>query len=112
MATISQITKLPGVVAALTPGVTQGIEKTRELIDTIRGNRDKRPPIQEQIDRLREAAEEQAKVNTDIHRQIDALRQAIEEQDKSLRMFHIIMVVIAIVAVAALVVAFATRWTH
>lgn len=99
---ILQITKLLTQLTVLAPVATDGIDKIRKLVETIRrggGSTVK-------LDDLKQAIELQNSVNKEVDDQLRIIESVLENVQKSLKVLAFTTGVIGIVAVVALVVAF------
>jgi len=99
---ILQITKLLTQLTVLAPVATDGIDKIRKLVETIRrggGSTVK-------LDDLKQAIELQNSVNKEVDDQLRIIESVLENVQKSLKVLAFTTAGIGIVAVVALVVAF------
>jgi predicted PurR-regulated permease PerM len=99
---ILQITKLLTQLTVLAPVATDGIDKIRKLVETIRrggGSTVK-------LDDLKQAIELQNSVNKEVDDQLRIIESVLENVQKSLKVLAFTTGGIGIVAVVALVVAF------
>jgi len=99
---ILQITKLLTQLTVLAPVATDGIDKIRKLVETIRrggGSTVK-------LDDLKQAIELQNSVNKEVNDQLRIIESVLENVQKSLKVLAFTTAGIGIVAVVALVVAF------
>jgi predicted PurR-regulated permease PerM len=99
---ILQIAKLLGQLTAVGPVVTEGVDKIRKLVETVRngdGNTANR------LEALKQAIELQSAVNKKVDDQLQLIESVLENVQKSLKVLAFTSAVIGIVALAALVVA-------
>ena len=99
---ILQITKLLTQLTVLAPVATDGIDKIRKLVETIRrggGSTVK-------LDDLKQAIELQNSVNKEVDDQLRIIESVLENVQKSLKVLAFTTAGIGIAAVVALVVAF------
>ena len=99
---IASVAKLLIQLAAITPAVNVSIEKTRQLIDTIR-----KPGAgtQSQLDDLKKAVELQAVVNKEINDKLKLIETVLRTMQKSLNLLLVTGAGIGLIALLALVVA-------
>ena len=99
---IASVAKLLIQLAAITPAVNVSIEKTRQLIDTIR-----KPGAgtQSQLDDLKKAVELQALVNKEINDKLKLIETVLRTMQKSLNILLVTGAGIGLIALLALVVA-------
>jgi len=99
---IASVAKLLIQLAAITPAVNVSIEKTRQLIDTIR-----KPGAgtQSQLDDLKKAVELQAVVNKEINDKLKLIETVLRTMQKSLNILLVTGAGIGLIALLALVVA-------
>lgn len=98
-----QIAKLLGQLTVIGPVVTDGVDKIRKLVETIRngdGNTAK------QIDALRQAVELQSAMNKRVDEQLRIVESVLANMQKSLKIFTLTSVLIGMTALLALVMAF------
>ena len=96
---ILQIAKLLGQLTVIGPVVTDGVEKMRKLVETIRkgdGNTAK------ELETLKQAIELQSAVNKKVDGQLQLVESVLNNVQKSLTILAFTSVVIAVVAVIAL----------
>jgi hypothetical protein len=99
---ILQIAKLLGQLTTVGPVVTDGVDKIRKLVETVRngdGNTTK------QLDALRQAIELQSAVNRKVDDQLQIIESVLENVQKSLKVLAFTGAGIGLAAVAALLVA-------
>jgi len=99
---ILQIAKLLGQLTTVGPVVTDGVDKIRKLVETVRngdGNTTK------QLDALRQAIELQSAVNRKVDDQLQIIESVLENVQKSLKVLAFTSAGIGLAAVAALLVA-------
>ena len=99
---ILQIAKLLGQLTTVWPVVTDGVDKIRKLVETVRngdGNTTK------QLDALRQAIELQSAVNRKVDDQLQIIESVLENVQKSLKVLAFTGAGIGLAAVAALLVA-------
>lgn len=98
-----QIAKLLGQLTVIGPVVTDGVDKIRKLVETIRngdGNTAK------QIDALRQAVELQSAMNKRVDEQLRIVESVLANMQKSLKVLTLTSVLIGMTALLALVMAF------
>lgn len=99
---ILQIAKLLGQLTVIGPVVTDGVDKMRKLVETIRkgdGNTTK------QLEALKQAFELQSAFNKRVDDQLRLIESVLNNVQKSLKILAFISAVIGVVAVTALVLA-------
>jgi hypothetical protein len=99
---ILQIAKLLGQLTTVGPVVTDGVDKIRKLVETIRkgdGNTPKR------LEALQQAIELQSAVNRKVDDQLQIIESVLENVQKSLKVLAFGSAGIGIVALAALALA-------
>ncbi len=99
---ILQIAKLLGQLTVIGPVVTEGVDKMRKLVETIRktdGN------VGKELEALKQAVELQSGVNKKVGDQLQIVESVLENVQKSLKVLALTSVAISIVALAALAVA-------
>jgi hypothetical protein len=99
---IVQIAKLLGQLTVIGPVVSEGVDKIRKLVETIRktdGN------IGKELETLKQAVELQSGVNNKVEDQLRIIESVLKNVQKSLKVLAFVSVGIGIVAVAALAVA-------
>jgi hypothetical protein len=99
---IVQIARLLGQLTTIGPVVTDGVDKIRKLVESIRkgdGN------IPGQLETLKQAIELQSAVNRKVEDQLQIVESVLKNVQRSLKIIAICSTAIAIVAVAALMVA-------
>jgi len=99
---ILQIAKLLGQLTVIGPVVTEGVDKMRKLVETIRktdGN------VGKELEALKQAVELQSGVNKKVGDQLQIVESVLENVQKSLKVLALTSVGISIVALAALAVA-------
>ena len=97
-----QIAKLLGQLTTVGPVVTDGVDKIRRLVETVRngdGNTATR------LDALKQAIELQSAVNKKVDDQLQIIESVLKNVQKSLKVLAFSSAAIGIVALAALVVA-------
>lgn len=97
-----QIAKLLGQLTVIGPVVTDGVDKIRKLVETIRngdGNTAK------QIDALRQAVELQSAMNKKVDDQLRIVESVLANVQKTLKILTLTSAAIGLMAVMALVVA-------
>ena len=100
---ILQIAKLLAQLTVFAPVVTDGVDKIRKLVETIRkgdGNTTK-----QQLDALRRALELQSEVNKKVDDQLRIIESVLENVQKSLKVLAFMSAGAVIVAVIALLIA-------
>ena len=99
---IVQIARLLGQLTTMGPVVTDGVDKIRKLVETVRrgdGNTTK------QLEALRQAVELQSAVNRKMDEQVQIIESVLGNVQKSLKILAFTGAGIGLVAVAALVLA-------
>ena len=99
---IVQIARLLGQLTTMGPVVTDGVDKIRKLVETVRrgdGNTTK------QLEALRQAVELQSAVNRKMDEQVQIIESVLGNVQKSLKILAFTVAGIGLVAVAALVLA-------
>jgi pyridoxal biosynthesis lyase PdxS len=99
---IAQIARLLGQLTTMGPVVTDGVDKIRKLVETVRrgdGNTTK------QLDALRQAVELQSAVNRKMDEQVQIIESVLGNVQRSLKILAFTAAGIALVALAALVLA-------
>ena len=99
---ILQIVRLLGQLTSIGPVVTDGVDKIRKLVETIRksdGNN------REQVEALKQAIELQSAVNRKVEDQLQIVESVLKNVQRSLKIIALSSTAIGIVAVAALVAA-------
>lgn len=99
---ILQIARLLGQLTSIGPVVTDGVDKIRKLVETIRksdGNN------REQVEALKQALELQSAVNRKVEDQLQIVESVLKNVQRSLKIIALSSTAIGIVAVAALVAA-------
>lgn len=99
---ILQIAKLLGQLTTIGPVVTDGVDKMRKLVETIRkGDGD----TTKQLEALKQAIELQSAVNKKVDDQLRLVESVLNNVQKSLKILAFTSAGIGIVAVIALVLA-------
>lgn len=99
---IVQIAKLLGQLTVVGPLVTDGVDKMRKLVDTIRkgdGN------TMKELETLKQAIELQSAVNKKVDDQLRLVESVLNNMQKSLKVLAFTGVAIGIIAVTAVVLA-------
>ena len=99
---IVQIAKLLGQLTVIGPVVTEGVDKIRKLVETIRktdGN------IGKELETLKQAVELQSGVNKKVEDQLQIIESVLDHVRKSLKVLAFTSVGLGVVAVAALALA-------
>lgn len=99
---ILQIARLLGQLTTIGPVVTDGVDKMRKLVESIRkgdGN------TAGQLEALKQAIELQSAVNRKVEDQLQIVESVLKNVQRSLKIIALSSTAIGIVAVAALVVA-------
>jgi predicted PurR-regulated permease PerM len=97
-----QIAKLLGQLTTVGPVVTDGVDKIRRLVETVRnsdGNTANR------LETLKQAIELQSAVNKKVDDQLQIIESVLENVQKSLKVLAFTSAGIGILAAAALVLA-------
>ena len=97
-----QIAKLMGQLTIVGPVVTDGVDKIRKLVETIR-NGDSNTA--KQLDALRQAVELQSAMNKKIDDQLRIVESVLANVQKSLKILTFTSATIGMVAILALVTA-------
>jgi len=99
---IMQIAKLLAQLTVVGPVVTEGVDKIRKLVETIRkgdGNSVK------ELEALAQAVEWQSAVNKRVDDQLRLIESVLKNVQRSLKLLTVVCAVLGIVAVAALAAA-------
>ena len=99
---IVQIAKLLGQLTTVGPVVTDGVDKIRRLVETVRngdGNTANR------LEAMKQAIELQSAVNKKVDDQLQIIESVLENVQKSLKVLAVAGAGIALVALAALIAA-------
>lgn len=99
---ILQIAKLLGQLTMIGPVVTEGVDKMRKLVESIRkgdGNTTK------ELEALKQAIELQSAFNKRVDDQLRLIESVLNNVQKSLKILAFSSAVICVVAVTALVLA-------
>ena len=97
-----QIAKLMGQLTIVGPVVTDGVDKIRKLVETIR-NGDSNTA--KQLDALRQAVELQSAMNKKIDDQLRIVESVLANVQKSLKILTFTSATIGMMAILALVTA-------
>ena len=99
---ILQIAKLLGQLTVLGPVVTDGVDKMRKLVETIRqGNGN----TARELEAMKQAMELQSAVNNTVDDQLRLVESVLKNMQKSLRVLTFTNAALGIVAAAALIMA-------
>ena len=99
---ILQIAKLLGQLTVLGPVVTDGVDKMRKLVETIRqGNGN----TARELEAMKQAMELQSAVNNKVDDQLRLVESVLKNMQKSLRVLTFTNAALGIVAAAALIMA-------
>lgn len=99
---ILQIAKLLTQLTVMAPVVSEGVDKIRKLVDTVRkGDANSA----KQLEALRQAIELQSAVNNKMTEQLQIIESVLGKVQKSLKVLAFTSAGIGIVALTALVVA-------
>jgi hypothetical protein len=99
---ILQIAKLLGQLTVLGPVVTDGVDKMRKLVETIRqGNGNSA----RELEALKQAMELQSAVNNKLDDQLRLVESVLKNVQKSLRVLTFANAALGVVAAAALIIA-------
>jgi len=99
---ILQIAKLLAELTVIAPVVSDGVDKIRKLVETVRkGDAN----IAKQIDALRQAIELQSAVNKKMDDQLRIIESVLEKVQKSLKILAFTGAVVGVLAITALAVA-------
>lgn len=99
---IVQIAKLLGQLTTVGPVVTDGVDKIRKLVESVRngdGNTTNR------LDALKQAIELQSTVNKKVDDQLQIIESVLKNVQKSLKVLAFAVTGVGIVAVGALLTA-------
>jgi hypothetical protein len=99
---ILQIARLLGQLTTIGPVVTEGVDKIRKLVESIRkgdGN------SAGQLDALKQAIELQNAVNRKVEDQLQIVESVLKNVQRSLKIMAISTTTLGVVAIAALVAA-------
>ena len=99
---ILQIAKLLAELTVIAPVVSDGVDKIRKLVETVRkGDAN----TAKQIDALRQAIELQSSVNKKMDDQLRIIESVLEKVQKSLKILAFTGAVVGVLAITALVLA-------
>jgi hypothetical protein len=99
---ILQIAKLLAELTVIAPVVSDGVDKIRKLVETVRkGDAN----TAKQIDALRQAIELQSAVNKKMDDQLRIIESVLEKVQKSLKILAFTGAVVGVLAITALVLA-------
>lgn len=99
---ILQIAKLLAELTLIAPVVSDGVDKIRKLVETVRkGDAN----TAKQIDALRQAIELQSAVNKKMDDQLRIIESVLEKVQKSLKILAFTGAVVGVLAITALVLA-------
>ncbi|MGH7796460.1 MAG: hypothetical protein ACREQ2_16450 [Candidatus Binatia bacterium] len=99
---ILQIAKLLAQLTVMAPVVSDGVDKIRKLVETIRkGDAN----TAKQLEALKQAIELQSAVNKKMDDQLRIIESVLEKVQKSLKILAFTIAVIGVLAVTALVIA-------
>ena len=99
---ILQIAKLLGQLTVIGPLVTDGVDKMRKLVETIRkgdGNATK------ELEALKQTIELQSAFNKKVDEQLRLVEAVLKNMQKSLKVLAFTSAAVGVVAVTALVIA-------
>ena len=99
---IVQIAKLLGQLTTVGPVVTDGVDKIRRLVETVRNGDDN---TANRLEAMKQAIELQSAVNKKVDDQLQIIESVLKNVQKSLKVLAFAGVGIAVVAVAALIAA-------
>lgn len=99
---ILQITKLLAQLTMLAPVATEGVDKIRKLVETIRSGD---ASTTKQIDALKQAVELQSSVNKEVDDQLRVIKSVLENVQRSLKIWAVASAGTGIVAGVALLIA-------
>ena len=99
---ILQIARLLGQLTTIGPVVTDGVDKMRKLVESIRKGDGNTPG---RLEALQQAIELQSAVNRKLEDQLQIVESVLKNVQRSLKIMAISTTALGIVAVAALVVA-------
>lgn len=98
---VIQITKLLAQLTVLAPVASEGVDRIRKLVETVRrGDAN----VGRQIEALNQAVELQSAVNRKIDEQLRVIQSVLENVQKSLKICTYSIAAVGIIAVAALVI--------
>lgn len=99
---ILQIAKLLAELTVIAPVVSDGVDKIRKLVETVRkGDAN----TAKQIDALRQAIELQSAVNKKMDDQLRIIESVLDKVQKSLKILAFTGAVVGVLAITALVLA-------
>lgn len=99
---ILQIAKLLAELTVIAPVVSDGVDKIRKLVETVRkGDAN----TAKQIDALRQAIELQSAVNKKMDDQLRIIESVLEKVQKSLKILAFTGAAVGVLAITALVLA-------
>ena len=99
---IMQIAKLLAQLTVMAPVVSEGVDKIRKLVETVRKGDGQSV---RQVEALRQALELQSAVNKKIEDQLRIIESVLEKVQKILKVLAFTSAAIGIAAIAALVIA-------
>lgn len=97
-----QITRLLAQLTTVGPVVTEGADKIRRLVETLRRNNG---DTVKQLEGLKQAAELQSAVNKKVDDQLQIIESLLAKVQQSLKILTLISVAAALLALAALIAA-------
>jgi hypothetical protein len=99
---ILQIAKLLAELTVIAPVVSDGVDKIRKLVETVRkGDAN----TAKQIEALRQAIELQSAVNKKMDDQLRIIESVLEKVQKALKILAFTSAVVGVLAITALVIA-------
>jgi predicted PurR-regulated permease PerM len=99
---ILQIARLLGQLTTIGPVVTEGVDKIRKLVESIRKGEGNSAG---QLDALKQAIELQSAVNRKVEDQLQIVESVLKNVQRSLKIMAISTTTLGVVAIAALVAA-------
>ena len=97
-----QVARLLGQLTVIGPVVTEGVDKIRQLVETIRKNDGNTTT---ELDALKQTVELQSAVNKKVDDELRLIGSVLRNVQKSLRMLALATAASALVALAALALA-------
>jgi predicted PurR-regulated permease PerM len=99
---ILQIARLLGQLTTIGPVVTEGVDKIRKLVESIRKGEGNSAG---QLDALKQAIELQSAVNRKVEDQLQIVESVLKNVQRTLKIMAISTTTLGVVAIAALVAA-------
>jgi predicted PurR-regulated permease PerM len=99
---ILEITKLLARLTVLAPVATEGVDRIRKLVETIRSGD---ASTTKQIDALKQAVELQSAVNKEVNDQLRVIKSVLENVQRSLKLWAVASVGTGTAAIIVLIFA-------